>query len=360
MTRMAAQGMTMTHAFARTLLVALTLNACSTGVASDIRTDYSIYTEPQRLVEVAPGRRMNLVCLGEGSPTVVFDIGVGDPAGDWSLVQPDVGEFTRACSYDRAGLGFSDPGDGSGSSAEIVADLKRLLSAASIDPPYILVGQSYGGMNVRLYYYTHPEDVAGLVLVEPAHEEQDEGFRMLSPKALSRNDWVAFREQGRLVREQCILRARAGVEMSDASYRKACVVEAPGPLPDAIKPMWIKTQFSETFQRTQGLEEMAVFAESVDQLRLSRRGFGDLPVIVLSRSEEDRPLREWETRHLRNARYRFWLDLHRGLADSSSRGVHRVIPNSDHLLMLSQPKSVTQAVRDLFEIISSERASDHK
>lgn len=330
-------------------LFGVALSICGIAVAGTDRegTDFSIYTQPQRLVEVEPGRNLNLVCVGKGSPTVVFDIGVGDPAGDWSLVQPHVATFTRACSYDRAGIGFSDASSGQGSSAEIVADMKRMLSAASIDPPYILVGQSYGGMNVRLYYYMHPEDVAGLVLVEPAHEDQDEGFRMLSPRALSRTDWVASREPGRLSRAKCIEAASRGAIRGSDEF-KDCVVTPPDQLPDAVKPMWLNMQFGEKFQRAQGAEEQAVFAESVEQLRAHRRGFGNLPVVVLSRSEEERPLRSWETKHLRDSRYQMWLDLHRGLADSSSRGERRIVPKSDHLLMLSQPEAVVTAVRDVF------------
>ena len=324
------------------------LSICGIAAADDRdSTDFSIYAQPQRLVEVEPGRKLNLVCLGKGSPTVVFDIGVGDPAGDWSLVQPHVATFTRACSYDRAGIGFSDGSSGRGSSAEIVADMKRMLSAASIDPPYILVGQSYGGMNVRLYYYMHPDEVAGLVLVDPAHEDQDEGFRMLSPRALSRAEWVSSREPGRLSREKCIEAAsRDAIRKSDEF--KDCVVNPPDQLPDAVKPMWLNMQFSEKFQRAQGAEEQAVFAESVEQLRAHRRGFGNLPVVVLSRSEEERPLRSWETKRLRESRYQFWLDLHRDLAESSSRGERRIVPKSDHLLMLSQPEAVVTAVRDAF------------
>jgi Predicted hydrolases or acyltransferases (alpha/beta hydrolase superfamily) len=330
------------------------LSICGFAVASEKSdsTDFSVYTKPQHLVEVEPGRRLNLVCSGKGSPTVVFDIGVGDPAGDWSLVQPKVATFTRACSYDRAGIGFSDGSAGHGSSAEIVADLKRMLAKASIDPPYILVGQSYGGMNVRLYYYLHPEEVKGLVLVEPAHEDQDEGFRMLSPRALSRTDWVALREPGRLSREKCI-EAASRDALHERDKFKDCVVDPPKTLPDAVKPMWLNMQFSEKFQRAQGAEEEAVFAESVQQLRTHRRGFGNLPVIVLSRSADDRPLRDWETKHLRAARYQFWLDLHRGLADSSSRGEQRIVPKSDHLLMLSQPEAVVTAVKDVFTTVTT-------
>ncbi|MGH8049667.1 MAG: alpha/beta fold hydrolase [Arenimonas sp.] len=318
--------------------------------------DFSIYTQPQRLIEVAPGRKLNLVCVGEGSPTVILDIGVGDPAGDWARVQARIGKSHRTCSYDRAGIGFSDASTGGGSSAEIVADLRSLLSAASIKPPYLLVGQSYGGMNVRLYYYLHPEEVVGLVLVEPAHEDQDEGFRMLSPKALSRAAWVAFREPGRKDRERCIKAAEDGAEPTSLAF-KDCVVAPPALLPDAIKPMYLAMQSTAKFQRAQGTEETAVYAASVEQLRNNRRGFGSLPVIVLSRSAEVRPLREWETARLRETRYRFWLNLHQGLADSSSRGEHRVIENSDHLLQLSQPAAVVSAIHDVISLVSNKESS---
>lgn len=334
------------------LAAAPSANQATAGESDRDDTDFSIYTEPNQLVEVEPGRRLNLVCLGEGGPTVVFDIGVGDPAGDWSLVQPPVARLTRTCSYDRAGVGFSDAGTGGGSSAEIVADLRRLLSAASIAPPYILVGQSSGAMNVRLFYYLHPDEVLGLVLVEPAHEDQDEGFRMLSPRALSRAAWLAEREPGRVSRARCIAAAGRGVDPRSDEF-EGCVVDPPERLPEAVKPMYLRMQYTEKFQRAQGAEEQAVFAQSVDQLRANRRGFGDLPVIVLSRSAEDRPLRGWETPHLRAARYRMWLDLHRSLADSSSRGERRVVPESDHLLMLSQPGAVVAAVRDLLTMVAT-------
>jgi pimeloyl-ACP methyl ester carboxylesterase len=356
-----AMGLSVKHVSLKAAFLGATLSCGHVAAAAENhdRARFSIYTEAQRLVEVAPGRRLNLVCLGEGSPTVVFDIGVGDPAGDWSLVQPEVARMTRACSYDRAGLGFSDAGSGEGSSAEIVADLRRLLSAASIEPPYVLVGQSYGAMNVRLFYYLHPEDVAGLVLVEPAHEDQDEGFRMLSPRALSRQDWVAGREPGRISRAKCIDAASRGVDPKSDEFN-GCAVDPPEHLPDALKPMYLSMQYTEKFQRAQGAEEQAVFAESVEQLRANRRGFGDLPVIVLSRSAESRPLRDWETRHLRDARYQFWLDLHRGQADSSSRGEQRIVPDSDHLLMLSQPQAVVTAVRDALALAASKDSEDGK
>jgi pimeloyl-ACP methyl ester carboxylesterase len=333
----------------------LALAGATAHAGEPLAVDYSAYTRPQRMVEVEPGRRLNLVCMGKarrGVPTVVFEIGVGDPAGDWSRVQPEVARSTRTCSYDRAGIGFSDPLTGDGSSAGAVADLRRLLAAAHIAPPYVLVGQSSGGMSVRLFYYLHPDEVAGLVLVDPSHEEQDESFRMLSVKQRTRADWVAQREPGRLDRLRCIDAAHRGVDPASEAF-KDCVVDAPATLPDAIKPSWVRMQYGEKFQRAQGAEELAVFDQSVIQLRENRRAFGDLPVIVLSRSAETRPLRDWETPHLREVRYRMWTNLHQGLADSSSRGEHRVVPDSDHMMMLSQPGAVIDAIHDVLAMIAS-------
>jgi pimeloyl-ACP methyl ester carboxylesterase len=136
--------------------------------------DGPAYAHAQRLVEIEPGRRLNLYCTGKGSPTVVFDSGGGDETIAWAPVQPVIAAHTQACSYDRAGLGFSDPSKRTSDSTNIVDDLHRLLTAAAIKPPYVLVGASYGGLNVRLYADTYPTDVAGMVLVDSTSEDWKE------------------------------------------------------------------------------------------------------------------------------------------------------------------------------------------
>jgi hypothetical protein len=105
------------------------------------------------------------------------------------------------------------------------------------------------------------------------------------------------------------------------------------------------------FQHAQGREEGAVFDASVDQLREARRGARDLPLIVLSRSPDTSKLREWETPHLRDARYRVWTGLHRAIADSSSRGEQRVVPDSTHSMHLSNPDAVIQAIDDVLRMV---------
>jgi pimeloyl-ACP methyl ester carboxylesterase len=124
-----------------------------------------IYARPGRLVP-SNGTRLNLYCLGTGSPTVVFDSGWGDWAPVWTFVQSAVAKFTRACSYDRAGAGFSDPGPMPRTSVRIADELLSALHNAGIRGPYILVGNAFGGDNVRTFAARHPAEVTGLVLVE--------------------------------------------------------------------------------------------------------------------------------------------------------------------------------------------------
>lgn len=107
-----------------------------------------LYARPGRLVDVG-GFRLNLYCMGSGSHTVVFDSGWGDWAPAWSKVQPQIAKGTRACSYDRAGTGFSDPGLMPCTSVRIAEELHTALHRAGITGPYILVGSAFGGDNVR-------------------------------------------------------------------------------------------------------------------------------------------------------------------------------------------------------------------
>lgn len=124
-----------------------------------------IYTRPGQLVE-ADGTRLNVYCTGSGSPAVVFDSGWEDWAPVWTIVQPQVAGWTRACSYDRAGAGFSDRGPLPRTSVRIADELHSALHQARIRGPYILVGNAFGGDNVRTFAERYTSEVAGLVLVE--------------------------------------------------------------------------------------------------------------------------------------------------------------------------------------------------
>jgi pimeloyl-ACP methyl ester carboxylesterase len=133
--------------------------------------------EPERVAGLAgsivavDGHYLYFECAGEGSPTVVLEGGFGATTRTWSDVQPQLARSTRTCSYDRAGLGGSARIPGVHDAGDEIDDLERLLDRADIDPPYVLVGHSYGGLLARLYAHEHPDDVAGVVLVEAAHPD---------------------------------------------------------------------------------------------------------------------------------------------------------------------------------------------
>jgi len=134
------------------------------GVASAAPGD-DMYARPGKRV-AANGTRLNFYCMGSGSPAVVFDSGWEDWAPVWTIVQPQVAKWTRACSYDRAGAGFSDAGTLPRTSVQIADELHAALRSAGIKGPYVLVGHAFGGDNVRTFAARYPAETAGLVLVE--------------------------------------------------------------------------------------------------------------------------------------------------------------------------------------------------
>ena len=120
------------------------------------------YQPPGRMVDVG-GRKLHIHCTGSGRPTVVLEGGGGAHAIDWALVQPQVAGSTRICSYDRAGLGWSDRGPAYETVEQTVSDLHNLLRAADENGPFVLVGASIGGIYIRAYQRTYPDEVAALV-----------------------------------------------------------------------------------------------------------------------------------------------------------------------------------------------------
>src|ERR1700753_2636779 len=125
---------------------------------------------------------LHLRCAGQGEPPVVLDSGPGQDARAWDRVQPEVARFTRACAYDRAGLGGSSAATRPHTNAEMAAELRALLKAAAIEGPYVLAGHSMGGLNIRLFAGAHPEAVAGMVFVDSMTRRQSERYWGLIPE----------------------------------------------------------------------------------------------------------------------------------------------------------------------------------
>ncbi len=304
------------------------------------------YTRAQQLVDIDYGRRLNLYCVGQGSPTVVFDAGLGGNSAVWDLVQPAVALKTRACAYDRAGLGFSDPATRSSTSANIVDDLQRLLTAAGIKPPYILVGHSYGGMNMRLYADDYPAEVAGMVLVDPADE--DEGSRELQTGGQpAKARWDRSRDKSLEDKYQCVAVAISRQLVWGNALYERCMPPRVAHFSDALNAVILRHSAAPSNQRA-GLSELESFyTTSADELRAARRSYGAMPLIVLTHSPF--PKAPDETQEQRDVRNKMWETLHDELAALSTRGVNRTVPQSGHFIQWDQPQAVVDAV---FEVLA--------
>jgi pimeloyl-ACP methyl ester carboxylesterase len=141
------------------------------------------------LFDVGDGRQLYLACEGQGSPTVVMEAGGAGHSGSWRFVQPEVADFTRVCVYDRAGTGRSGSIPPHPTIQAISKDLRTLLAAARVDPPYVLVGHSLGGIIARQFATQHPAEVVGMVLVDTSQGDPRTRFQA----ALTPEEWQRYR-----------------------------------------------------------------------------------------------------------------------------------------------------------------------
>jgi pimeloyl-ACP methyl ester carboxylesterase len=320
---------------ARALLKVMTgLSILAQAAAADRDTQVigdAVYLHPQRLVAVEKGRRLNLYCRGNGSPTVVFDSGMGNDMTVWALVQPAVAAETRACSYDRAGLGFSDPSPAPRTSGTMVEDLHRLLRAADLRPPYVLVGHSLGGMNAKLYAELHLPEVAGLVFVDPTHEDiGKKGFEL---------DPQAGRQFARYVDllHQC-LKSKSTDFVEGSPLQRTCATVPNGErFSDAINALQRQRLMEPGYMGAWISEqENAPFASS-DEVRAARRSFGDIPLILL-------------TREMPKAQSPWLSELQVDTARMSTHGIIRPVKDTSHYIQLDQPQEVIDAVLEVVRI----------
>jgi pimeloyl-ACP methyl ester carboxylesterase len=128
------------------------------------------YPAPGKLVDIG-GLRLHINCTGAGSPTVILEAGPNDSSLIWQLVQPEISRFTRVCSYDRAGFGWSNPPNKPRTSSNIADELERLLIRAAVPGPYVLVGHDFGTLDLRVFTARHRQQVAGMVFVDSVHPD---------------------------------------------------------------------------------------------------------------------------------------------------------------------------------------------
>ena len=282
---------------------------------------------------------LSIDCRGQGSPTVILDSGLGVPAIGWNPVQMEVAKFTRVCSYDRAGYGWSSASAAPRTSAEIVKELHALLEAANEKGPYILVGHSFGGYNVRVYNGQYPNDVAGMVLVDASHEDQND---RMSP-ALQAFMKKTIEE---LKREKMLapLLIRFGI----ARFSQRNQGEAPGVSKEFGKEM-LYLQMQPKFIDASAAE-MGAFAESANEVRAAGT-LGDKPLVVLTAGKSADasqlpagfPKKEFDDFH------EVWVnDLQMKEAHLSTRGERIMVPDSTHMIPFERPDTIVAAIHEVY------------
>jgi pimeloyl-ACP methyl ester carboxylesterase len=326
----------------RILLIALTLSSlvASAATLADADAEFAV---PHRRVDIG-GRKLNLYCAGTGSPTVVFESPSGGAGWEWWAVQPKVAARTRACVYDRAGYGFSDPSPRAADAANAVDDLHALQGTAGIAPPYVLVGNSFGGGVAQLFAWTHPDEVRGLVLVEPQHEDELE-----RPDALTHGQITDWERQIVAFGDGCATQAAKGFDPGSDLYGDC--VEGPDPsLPAAVGELGLKQRLTPAWWRVRQLERRAL-AQDREELRAARKPFGDLPVIVLARGVSPYLIPGKPQSDTNQAIEAANLALLTDIARSSSRGEVRVVSGAGHVIQETRPGAVVTAVDDLLAMI---------
>ena len=302
----------------------------------------NVYAAPQRLVKIGRRRRLNLRITGEGGPAAVLAAGWGGWSLAWSGVQRRLA--TRAVAYDRPGLGFSDPGPTPRTTSATVADLRAALKAAGIEPPYVLVGHSLGSFEARLFAFQHPDEVAGLVLVDPSSEHQGRRFAELSPRA----ELISARQLAQLrFSEAC---ARAGTLTPDSPDYEFVVGKPEPRLTDEVNAAIAAMRTRPGYWRSIRSELASMPGRSADQLQAARRTL-DIPLIVLSAGafQPGPHLTEEEGA----AMTALWRRMHGELAAISPRGELRVVEGAGHNIPTDNPQAVADAIA---EVVAAARA----
>jgi pimeloyl-ACP methyl ester carboxylesterase len=274
--------------------------------------DAKAYPPPGKMVDVG-GYRLHIHCSGSGSPTVVIESGWGDSSASWGWVQPEVAKTTRVCTYDRAGMGWSEASPRPRTTSVYVSELHTLLKNANEPGPYVMVGHSMGVFTVLVYAHDYPSDVAGMVLVDGQALPPEGTVPQPAPKPGKTS--VAT------------MLARIGVMRLFAS-QLGSIQNLPPEEKNALKATSVAPRSVQAFQdEGRGMSEGGALARSVTTL-------GSLPLIVLSRGKDQ------------DAQ---WAASQAGYLRLSTDSQQYFAEQSGHPIMIEQPQAAVAAIVEMVE-----------
>jgi pimeloyl-ACP methyl ester carboxylesterase len=294
--------------FGSLVVVAAIAGATYQGVAT--RRDLARIPAPGRLVDVG-GHRLHIWCSGSGAPPVILETGLGGSSADWGFVQPEVARFTTVCAYDRAGMGYSDAGPSPRTMGQIVRELAQLLDRTGVTGPVVVVGASIGGLAARLLASEHPDRVAGLVLVDASHEDQDVEVPRVAPFVPLLSSLGIFRLLGITFGPPPATLAPAVRGFAEVTGRRAAAYQT-------------------------SVDEFTHLRQSAAELRAARRQL-DMPVVVVTAGRGT------------DAE---WLKLQRDQVSLSPRGCQMIAENSGHGIASGQPEIVIRAIQSVVDAVN--------
>jgi len=288
------------------------------------------FPPPGALFDVG-GHQLHILCTGQGSPTVILETGLGASSTAWTLVQPALASSTRTCAYDRAGLGWSEPGPVPRDARQISTELHNLLQKAEIAGPYVLVGHSNGGLYARMYASMYPAYVGGIVLVEATPGDL---FTRLPD---TRADLVGLPQQASTAEWM----ARVGLARLFLAPRARAELDA---FPTAARDAVVANQATSAYWRALGAEARAI---EISMNEVHRAGnLGAWPLIVLS-TPEGSPTAEAAT---------IKQQLEDEMAALSTNSQQQVVAGASHMGFATRPEHATITIQAIRRVVDAVRS----
>jgi pimeloyl-ACP methyl ester carboxylesterase len=320
------------------------------------------YASHEDSVRLPDGRRLHLVCMGQGSPTVILTAGNTRWSVDWNKVQAPVAAHTRVCAWDRAGFGLSDPPSRPQNVDETSADLAKALEIGGIAGPYILVGHSLGGYESLLLADRQRASVVGMVMVDSSIPDQAARFERVAPAFAEE---ITQEEPLAQLLRKCSAALRSGALKKGDPDPDGCLRPPPAPAnypPELIAVMPSLEPASEDLVAS-AMESMTAallwetLARNSQIVVNPARNYGSIPVVVLTADLAPPANPDWSAQanaqdRLANAEFRRG---HAEYAALSSRGTQRTVPGSTHFIQQTNPEAVTAAI---VEVLQQARALD--